>query len=278
MSVIGDQIKRYRIEKGITQEQLGELIGVTTQAVSRWERGGTPDAELLPALAQILGVSIDALFGQEEQSLSLTLARRLSRMPQEEAFRYAFSLCWAIQIGLMGDPTAIDDFLKTSIGDAGDAFSSSKDHFGRVIRSSGMSCSRLSPDFFDFFLTVEPKNGLKDRLVDIESLRKVFAVFADEKLLKIIYYLCTMPLMPVSSSLIAKSVDLETEETERCMEVLCENNLVLKRVATTADGDISCYLIRPESQAIPLFCFADEAARKDFRVSVDIFDRKKPLM
>ena len=67
MSVIGQQIKKYRSVKGITQEQLGRLIGVTTQAVSKWECGGTPDAELLPALADVFGVSIDALFGREEQ-------------------------------------------------------------------------------------------------------------------------------------------------------------------------------------------------------------------
>ena len=48
MSVIGQQIKKYRTLRGITQEQLGNTIGVTTQAVSKWERGGTPDAELLP--------------------------------------------------------------------------------------------------------------------------------------------------------------------------------------------------------------------------------------
>lgn len=74
MSVIGEQIKKIRTEKGITQEQLGELIGVTTQAVSRWERGGTPDAELLPRISDVLGVSTDSLFGREEQSYSLALA------------------------------------------------------------------------------------------------------------------------------------------------------------------------------------------------------------
>lgn len=42
MSVIGEQIKKYRIRKKYTQENLGSMIGVTTQAVSKWERGGTP--------------------------------------------------------------------------------------------------------------------------------------------------------------------------------------------------------------------------------------------
>lgn len=42
MSVLGEQIKKYRIRRNITQEELGERVGVTMQAVSRWERGGAP--------------------------------------------------------------------------------------------------------------------------------------------------------------------------------------------------------------------------------------------
>ena len=49
---IGQQIKRYRVEMGYTQEKLGQLIGVTSQAVSKWERGSVPDAELIPLIAQ----------------------------------------------------------------------------------------------------------------------------------------------------------------------------------------------------------------------------------
>ena len=62
MSVIGEQIKKYRVSKEITQEQLGQMIGVTTQAVSKWERGGVPDAESIPLIADALGVSTDMLF------------------------------------------------------------------------------------------------------------------------------------------------------------------------------------------------------------------------
>ena len=42
--MIGAQIRKYRNKKGISQEELGRAVGVTTQAVSKWERGGVPDA------------------------------------------------------------------------------------------------------------------------------------------------------------------------------------------------------------------------------------------
>ena len=51
MSIIGQQIKKYRIENGFTQEQVGKIIGVTRQAGSKWERGSTPAAEILPGIA-----------------------------------------------------------------------------------------------------------------------------------------------------------------------------------------------------------------------------------
>ena len=71
MSVIGKQIRRFRLQKGYTQEQLSREVGVTTQAVSKWERGSTPDAEILPLIADVLGVDINSLFGREEQELQL---------------------------------------------------------------------------------------------------------------------------------------------------------------------------------------------------------------
>ena len=95
MSVIGKQIKKYRVAKGLTQEQLGNLLGVTTQAVSKWERGGTPDAELLPSISQALCVSIDTLFGLKDDITSAVIARRMSQMPEEEAYHFAFNLCFA---------------------------------------------------------------------------------------------------------------------------------------------------------------------------------------
>ncbi len=61
---IGRKIKELRARDKTKQEKLAEALGVTPQAVSRWEQGnGYPDVEMLPAIANYFSVSIDELFG-----------------------------------------------------------------------------------------------------------------------------------------------------------------------------------------------------------------------
>ena len=61
---INENIARLRREKGITQEELAVALGVSNQAVSKWEAGKCcPDIEMLPELAGYFRVSIDELMG-----------------------------------------------------------------------------------------------------------------------------------------------------------------------------------------------------------------------
>ena len=61
---LGKNIRRLRIERGITQEELADYIGVSYQAVSKWETDTTtPDISLLPRLAVFFGVRIDDILG-----------------------------------------------------------------------------------------------------------------------------------------------------------------------------------------------------------------------
>ena len=65
--LIGDNIRKYRKEKEISQETLAERLGVTFQAVSRWERGeGYPDITMLPIIAGFFDISVDELLGVSE--------------------------------------------------------------------------------------------------------------------------------------------------------------------------------------------------------------------
>ena len=64
---IGETICQYRQMRKLTQEEFASRIGVTAQAVSKWERGnGLPDVALLPGICKVLGVSANALIGIEE--------------------------------------------------------------------------------------------------------------------------------------------------------------------------------------------------------------------
>ena len=99
---LGKKIKQLRFKASLTQEQLAESVGVSAQAVSKWENGvAMPDISLLPKLSEIFGVSIDDLF-------DLTVEQRLSRienrmdredeLPQDVFWEY-------------------EEFLKTQLGD-----------------------------------------------------------------------------------------------------------------------------------------------------------------
>lgn len=60
---VGENIAYFRKKLGLTQEMLSERIGVTAQAVSKWENGVTnPDISLLPRISEALGIGIGDLF------------------------------------------------------------------------------------------------------------------------------------------------------------------------------------------------------------------------
>ena len=64
---IGENLKRLRREKDLTQEELAAHLGVSFQAISKWERGESyPDITILPALSNYFKISIDELVGMDE--------------------------------------------------------------------------------------------------------------------------------------------------------------------------------------------------------------------
>ena len=63
---IGYHIRRLRRLRGMTQRQMAERLRISTQAVSKWERGlGYPDVAMLVPIADLLCVSLDELFGRK---------------------------------------------------------------------------------------------------------------------------------------------------------------------------------------------------------------------
>ena len=79
-TTIGQRIAALRREKGLKQDELAEKLGVSPQAVSKWENDQTcPDISLLPQLAKLLGVSVDELLtGKTEDASPVRM------LPEEE--------------------------------------------------------------------------------------------------------------------------------------------------------------------------------------------------
>lgn len=78
---IGRQIAALRINKGLTQSELGERLGVSFQAVSKWERGETlPDVSILPTLSDILETTIDNILRGGESCVSFKGKMRVADM------------------------------------------------------------------------------------------------------------------------------------------------------------------------------------------------------
>ena len=66
MMYLPANLKKYRILKELTQEDVAEFLGITPQSVSKWERGESyPDITFLPALANIFETSVDLLLGMD---------------------------------------------------------------------------------------------------------------------------------------------------------------------------------------------------------------------
>ncbi len=272
MVEIGKKIKELRIAKGYTQEQLGKLLNVSTQAVSKWERGGTPDVELLPNIADVFDVNIDVLFDREPKSVEMAIAQTLRRLSAEEGYRRAFKMCWAINAGLAHEESMIYDSLENI-----KYKDTEHKYFSKAVMDAGILDMRLAEDFRYFFFMPEPDGGILNKIESIEDLQRLFSVFADMNILKIILYMYTRLNTPIDASLISKNTDIDKDQVEECMKILEENNLVDINYIETAQGDVASYTYRQESSVIPFLCFADEIHKKfmiDYWVQ---FERTKPL-
>ena len=123
--MVGKNIKRCRIERGMTQDMLAEKLSVTRQAVSNWERGTTePDIEMLDRLAQTLDVSVEQLiYGEDAKKEGKTIIKFSARTAKNGIeFGSALamvisyvtwrSIGWAILHGMLGWAYVIYYMLK----------------------------------------------------------------------------------------------------------------------------------------------------------------------
>ncbi len=217
-SVFSSQLQNLRKERGITQETLAVNLGVSPQAVSKWENGSFPDGDLLPRIADFFEVSIDYLYGRAERARSIEQRvfdeLKEKKLSKDAIFDAIFEMAWAAQISSW-DGTGgwyplpryenIQSHLVSEISD-----------------DAGFSYFRLNEDLRFFTLMKNPPDGFAKRLGDAERFAPLFAFLGDVGNLKILFYMLSLKDGDVvKASVAANRLNLSKEKTEKAFDYLC---------------------------------------------------------
>ena len=273
--MIGEHIKTYRLKKGITQEELGRQVGVTTQAVSKWERGGVPDAEIIPHIADALGVTTDTLFGRNHHCIEDMALEEILSVERDEGFKKAFQILWSMSIGLSKLGSVKESFSFNALDSLKN--NDGYHYYSRLSFDEGTVDAKLDVDNRYFFIMPEPDEGYAKMFENIDELAETFSVFGNKDILKIIFYMYSRKNSPVSLSLIASKTKIDVGKVEKYMDRLCKCHLAECGIVETENGELKAYMFHNETMVIPLLCFAKEM-RDEKVINWGVwFERNKPL-
>lgn len=267
---LGKTIAALRKERGMTQEQLGQALGVSGQAVSKWEKGGAPDAELLPAIADRLGVTIDTLYGRSDEpaaDMRVTLMRWLAAIPSEKRMDELFRvLCQLFQRpNYIGNETGSDLFESLRWLPVKTCYSTELSRGGEDttwMRSAltldfGLQLGVPAEDCPMFLLMPEPKVGYEANFADNESYRALFSALALPgalELLRVLYAAKRHSFFSVEA--LARSAGVDAEAARAALEAMLTCHLLAKHHVETGDAPLDAYELRQNVSFVPFMLLA----------------------
>ena len=252
-------IKRLRQEKNLTQEQLAAKLGVSAQAVSKWETSETyPDGTLLVPLAQELDVSLDVLFDNNSVSMADISSRIMSLIYNtkvKERFNVARDICWQIERGLFNccmeiekgyDPNDIKNTKSASY----------------ILENEGFTMvSNGKEPFFAVF--PQPEEGFGHFLEVKEELRKIFEALSHKDVVNALIYLYQEGRDYVfESSVLAKECEIGNDQIDAVLEDLRMLKVVWGQEVTINGKKRMLYYSRQSHILVAIFLIAREIGYK----------------
>ena len=193
MKSIGERIMYLRKNAGLTQEQLGERLNISGQAVSKWEKGGVPDISLLPAIADVFGVTTDHLFGRERDISDKTEDEILKELFDSchhyfekgegriSVQKFLFEAVWRIQSAYIGSGTLfeLDDVIEKN--------KDNEQITSQLIDDNGTTYFSLVKGF-PLFCMVKDDPGISERLLAEDKFSEFFSVLGTEAGMKTVLF------------------------------------------------------------------------------------------
>ena len=255
---IGSVIAELRKKKGVTQEGLAKAVGVSAQAVSKWENGGVPDVELLPEIANFFEVSVDELFGRAAGSVNITAAIfehiRKTKPDSEERFKTVFELCWDIERSIFSN----DPENGGTIKDYEDTNKPNEQRYSSVLSDHGFTRMGIANRLQYFLFVPEIKDTQKGLLNNIDY-PTFFRDFSDVN----VFHACVMLFSRDSNkaftaNLLVKELNMDVEKALNVLRVLAKYHLITTRKLELDDVATEIYTFNPTPSFVSLLIFARE--------------------
>ncbi len=282
VSLIGAQISKYRKERGLTQEELGKAVGVSTQAVSRWECGGAPDVSLLPAIADALHVTVDALFGREggePQDFETAFHNWLWSQENGKTLQKLSQLIWngSKDLALKGieiktDVQMPDTCLMT--GDDGTPYL-----LGTVFENDEGVCWGVAGEDLNFMTVfAEPEGGFGPFLDSCDNYRRLFSALSAPKALEVLLDMESEKPRLILPETVAKRLGVGTGEVAAAMAALEGANLLEGQELELPTGVVRVYQIDSARQVVPFLLLARLLGQGEGMHLVMVLKREHPKL
>lgn len=274
---IGKQIAFLRKEKGCKQDELAKFVGVSPQAVSKWENGGIPDTELLPKIADFFSVTVDFLFGRnitDGNYLRMALGQKILDAPEEQRCKMVLEHCWDMEKALAGHQSTEGETIAEMEPDIGPE----KWHYSSVLTDYGFTRMGLGSRLQYFLLALESPDT---DLAFFEGINypTFFRDFSEQKVFEACVLLNKRQQdKAFTEKLLMKQLQIELDEAKHILAVLKKYRLLKELEMEMDDETQTIYTFIPTPSFIALLIFAKEMIQPPNSFSYYNHLRSKPYL
>lgn len=272
---VGTVIAKLRKEKSVTQEELASRVGVSSQAVSKWENGGMPDAELLPRIADFLEVSIDTLFGRslkDQCDFAQVITAQFEDKNEDQKIQTMFKMCWEMEKAMFypGKSESLEE-IRQSIGDGNQTYSS-------IVCDSGFTRVGIGNRLPYFLLVPESKDKEKAFFEGIDYT-DFFKDFSDQNVFGAMVILNKrIHKKAFTANLLVKEMDIDKDTAADIIRILQKYSLIHVTQIEMDDEEQEIYTFNPTPSFIALLIFAREVIDRPNNFSYYMGNRNQPYL
>ena len=255
---IGNKIKELRVKNKVTQEELAKVLQVSTQAVSKWENGGSPDLELVPSIATYFNVTTDYLFDIKNSdifNIDKKVAKYIQSFDLDNRMNVVYDLAFKMSIATRGDEIEdqeeFDELIKKD------------DMFSTIIASEGIAITSLAKNNKIFMCL--PKDDLSDyskMLLSRDSQRKFCEYLSDELFYNTLVFLHSRNGGNFTEQLLIDNLNITYDEAKSVLEKMEEFKIVSCADVPINDTTMKLYAVLQNPQIVGLIAMLDMVVNK----------------